>query len=311
MEITRRKDIYKLRHQSYTLEQIVQMNIPVDDLIFNTDKKELKWIEETTYLIRDWRSLFKSTYTKWALAINGLNLAFEKYSHPDFTNTRQFTVTSVRPRKEDRFSFERKHLIIWDGMTAAQNHLDTVDYMCEFGVIDLYSCLEEFIFSIYRIFLFHDPQSLIKGDDFKHLRKIYRERENSKEKLKEWEEALSARVNQWQRKRLYDGLHKVFLAYCNESKLKTPTFFKYSSPETWADNIEFIALLRNHLVHGATTVNEELGAFSKNRESLRSDFKEGQEIKLTLNHLEQVELFAAQLCDAINFSLLEMGVVED
>jgi hypothetical protein len=307
MDITRRKDIYRLRHQSFTPEEALKNDVPIDNFIFQTDKAELKWIEETTLLIRDWRSLFKSTYTKWALSINGLNLANEKYSHPSFYTTRQFTVTSVRPTKENKAVFERKQLAVWDGTTAAKNHIDTVNYLCEFGIIDLYSCLEEFIFSLYKIYLRHNPQNIIKGDEFKPLRKLYREKDESVEKENEWIQALNTRINQWQRNRLYDGLNKVFLAYCNDVKIKAPSFYKETSLDTWADNIEFIALLRNHLVHGATTVNKELGAFSDKHKSLQSDFKEGQEIKMGLSHIEQTELFTAQLCDALNFSLLEIS----
>ena len=305
MANSRKKDIIKSKLLTFTPEEIVKNNIPVQNFIFKTEDKNLKWIEETTIKIAEWRQIFLSTYARWALSINGLNLANEKYSSPEFYTKKQFIVTSIRPSKGDEKIPERKTIITWDGQTAGEQHIKSVNYISEFGIIDLYSVLEEFVFDIYKIFLNSNPENLLKGSEFKNLRKLFRERDNSEELNNQWKKEWEQRLNNWQRKKLYNGLSKVFLSYCNEANLKAPTHYKSTNPTTWADNIEFVALIRNHLVHGATKVDKVLGEFSKDKDWIPDIFKEGDELNLTLKHLESVELFTAQICDAVNFSLIE------
>ena len=161
------------------------------------------------------------------------------------------------------------------------------------------------MFDLYKIFLKSNPEVLLKGSEFKTLKKLYRKHNNSEDLKKQWEKEWEKRLNNWHRKKLYDGLSKVFLSYCNEANLKTPSHYKETNVSIWADNIEFIALIRNHLVHGATKVDKELGEFSDNRPWIPNLFKEGDDLNLSIRHLEAIELFTAQLCNAINFSLIE------
>ncbi|WP_276360379.1 hypothetical protein [Daejeonella sp. H1SJ63] len=305
MSNSRKKDIIKSKPLNFTSEEAVKNKIPIQNFIFKTDETHLKWIENTTIRIAEWRQIFLSTYARWALSINGLNLANEKYTSPDFYTKKQFIVTSIRPSKTDNRIPERQTIITWDGITAGKQHLKSVNYISEFGIIDLYSALEEFVFDIYKIFLNSNPDNLIKGSEFKDLRKLFRERNNSEDLKKQWESEWEKRLSSWHRKRLYDGLSKVFLSYCKEANLKTPSHYKESSPSTWGDNIEFVALIRNHLVHGASKVDKVLGEFATNRPWIPNSFKEGDDLNLSLRHLESIELFTAQICDAVNFSLIE------
>ena len=305
MASSRKKDIIKSKLLTFTPEEVIQNNISVQNFIYKTEDEKKKWIEETTIKIAEWRQIFLSTYARWALSINGLNLANEKYSSPDFYTKKQFVVTSIRSSKIDETKPERKVIITWDGKTAGEQHIKSVNYISEFGIIDLYSALEEFVFDIYKIFLNSNPENLLKGSEYKDLRKLYRDKDTSEEINNKWKTEWEKRLNSWHRKKLYDGLSKVFLSYCNEANLKAPSHYKTTTPVTWADNIEFIAMIRNHLVHGATKVDKVLGEFSNARPWIPNVFKEGDELNLTLNHLENVELFMAQICDAVNFALIE------
>lgn len=303
MTQSRKVDIIKSKLQTFTPEEVIKNNIPINNIIFKSDKPDLKWIEESTNSLADWRQRFLSTYARWAMSINGLNLAHEKYSNPLFYKRKQFAVQSLRRKKEGGTT--RENIIVWDGLTAAEMHMQTVNYLSEYGIVDLYGALEDFVFHLYKIYLNAHPERLLQGEEFRPLKRLFRDKDTSEETKKAWEAGWDDRLLNWQRKKLYDGLHKVFLAYCNDAGLKTPSHYKDTNPEKWADNIEFIGLIRNHLVHGAVKVNKALGEFSNNKPWIPDMFTEGDDLTLDLSHLEAVELFTAQLCDALNFSLME------
>jgi hypothetical protein len=178
--------------------------------------------------------------------------------------------------------------------------------LAAFGIIDLYANLEEVIFELYRIYLNHHPEHLIKGDEFKELRRLKRGAAEDPTKRPEWEFAWKERLDAWQRKRLYDGLGKVFKAYCDLAGLKAPSWYRVSSVETWAESIDSIALIRNSLVHGATNVSKELADACTKPHSITFMFNEGEPLKIDLLHLQGVDLFCEQILTAVNFSLIEL-----
>ena len=127
-----------------------------------------------------------------------------------------------------------------------------------FGVMDLYGNLEEFVFDIFRVYIEAHPEHLLKGDDFKELRRLRREAEQDETKKVEWESAWASRREQWQRNKLYDGLGKVFRSFCASAGVKAPSSHKNVSAEHWAETIDIIGLVRNCLTHNVVTVNPEL-----------------------------------------------------
>lgn len=177
--------------------------------------------------------------------------------------------------------------------------------MMTWGYIELYAALEEFVFQIFRVFHKHHPEHLLRGDEFRELRKLRRDTDVDPAKRSEWGAAWQARLDAWQRKKLYDSLHRVFLSFCQTTGIKEPREFKHTTVGTWAETIEGIALVRHLLVHGEPTVTDELAAFCSKLHSLSFGFKKGEPLRLELHHLLAIECFADQLLNALNMSLAE------
>jgi hypothetical protein len=56
----------------------------IQNIIYRTDDEEKKWIEKSTEMIGDFRSVFRSVYMRWAITINSLFVARDRYqSHPN------------------------------------------------------------------------------------------------------------------------------------------------------------------------------------------------------------------------------------
>ncbi|MDY6994680.1 MAG: hypothetical protein SVR94_19010, partial [Pseudomonadota bacterium] len=231
--------------------------------------------------------------------INGLHVAHDKYSDSEWKSKNAFKVGCYRvlnnvPSKEN--------LIVWDGDTAAKAHIETVNMIASYGIIDMFSLFEEFVFDFYREYKTEKPELFIKGQENKDIRKLFKDRENNPAA---WEEAWIERLDKWQRKKIYEGLDRVFLGYFSITKLKKPKHYQHTTPETWAETIKGIAILRNCLVHGTTNVPKELAHISQTPHGLGFNFKEGDKIELSTHHLMSIELFADQLLTALNLSLIE------
>jgi hypothetical protein len=289
-------------HQKFLVDDLNGETPPINNFIIKAESAEDKWIESTTEAIAIWRSHFRSSYIRWALTINGLDKAKDRYDSKKGDEL-GFTIESIRANGMERIA-------LWDMQTAAKNHKSTIPMIASWGIVDLYSCLEEFVFEIYIIFLNHYPDSIIKGNEFRNLRQLKRVSSNDADKKKEWEELWRKRVESWQKKRIYDGLNKVFLAYTKVSGLKTPSIYKVSTVETWAETIAGIAELRNCFTHGVDTVNKALAEFSNKPHSMLFDFREGEKLTIELKHLQSIECFLDQFLTTINFSLMERAGYE-
>jgi hypothetical protein len=103
------------------------------------------------------------------------------------------------------------------------------------------------------------------------------------------------------------NIDKTFIGFFNVTNLKKPDNYKVTTPETWAETLKSISILRNCLVHGTTTYPKDLAEISKKPHGLGFNFTEGEKIELNTNHLMAIELFADQLLNAINLSLVEFG----
>lgn len=285
-------------HKKFSLENIHQDAAPpINNFIVEPISDDDLWIKETTEKIGDWRAYFRSTYIRWALALNGLHIAKNRYESK-IKEPVGFTIASLR-------ADGLENIALWDMGTTAKNYGETIPMMAAWGLIDLFSCIEEFVFEFYRIFLSQHPDHIIRGQEFSDLRRLRREAPDSEEKSQQWEHALSERLDSWQRKRLYDGLSNVFLSYTSVAGLKTPSTYTLSTVETWGETIKGIGELRNCFTHGVETVTKELADFSAKPHSMFFDFKEGEPLQVELRHLQSVECFLDQLLTAINLSLIE------
>jgi hypothetical protein len=285
-------------HQKFSLDEASLGDLAsIQNFIVEPKSPEDAWIKDTSFKIGDWRANFRSTYFRWALAINGLEVASKHYQSRSREQT-GFTIASLR-------SHGVEQIALWDFATAAKNHRDTMPMLAAWGVADLYSGMEEFVFQFYKLYLSQHPDSLLRGDEFQHLRRLRRNASQGVEHQCAWEAAWTERLANWQKKRLYDGLNKVFLSYTEVVGLKTPSIHRLTTVETWADTIKGIGELRNCFAHGVTTVSKELAEFSQKPHSMLFDFAEGEPLTIELRHLQSVECFLDQLLTALNLSLIE------
>jgi hypothetical protein len=275
----------------------------IENFIFHASTDQGRWLERSMRLIGEWRAIFRSTYIQWALAINGLHIAAEKYSTPEWHSLKQFTVTSQTVGPAGKI--EPVVLVVWPGDVASKAHIDTVPKMGIWGVIELFACFEDFLLTLYREFLTAHPESILSGDDFKGLRKLRRDAATGVEQKDAWEAALSQRLDLWQRNRVYDGLDRVLVAYFAVTGLKAPSIYKHTGPKEWGETLRAVAVLRNCLIHGAKLVPKELADLGRKPHGGGLVFDEGMPLRVTLLHLQCVHLFAEQLLRAINLSLAE------
>lgn len=261
------------------------------------------WEKDASELIHEYRGIFKSSYIRWSLSINGLNLAQEKYSNPSFNNV--FQVSGLR-RVEEKMS--KVGIIAWRGKKAAENHFETIPMLVAYGIIDMYSLIEEFILGIYRIYLFYNPESMLTGSDNKFYRKLYREKDANPE---QWTKEWNKRLDSWQRRKIYDGLDNVYKSFLDRIEInKTPKYLLVddeTKPEIFyeiANTIKFISVLRNTLIHGNYTVTKELEDASNLAPKNDLHFIEGDQINLEVVHLSAIEQVSHSLLAYYNIAML-------
>ena len=73
---------------------------PINNLIISPEDPAQVWIGELTRKIGPWRARMRSTYIRWALSINGLEVASKKYDDPRWCSTKKFVVKSLRNEDE-------------------------------------------------------------------------------------------------------------------------------------------------------------------------------------------------------------------
>ena len=224
-------------------------NIPATNIIMQTTVPEHAWVAEATAKIGDWRAIIRSVYLRWAITINACCLAEDHYKK--LPADKALTVTSLRFASG---ALQTVELARWKSSEAAAQYAITTPTLSSHAIVELYAALEDTIFELYEIVLRHKPKQLLKGDDGKELRQLLRNRCESAATEAAWQVAWSQRFEKWQRKKLYDGLAKVFLALFQAAGLRRPSTYTLTDEHTWAKNIEMIAELRNHIVHGAPVV---------------------------------------------------------
>ena len=261
------------------------------------------WSTALMKQIGDWRAVLRSTYIRWAMAINGLYVAAAKYEAD--ASPKKFTVNSIRTDPSGRP--QQQVIAEYSFKEAAGDHLKIQPMLCAHGFIDMYAGLEEMIFGMYRKYLTTNPDHLMEGASYKDLRRLRNNAQNSPEEKAAWEEALRQRLDTWQRNKLYDGLDKVLLAFFQNAGLKTPAGYTLSTVETWSESIAGISLIRNLLIHGESHVPQELEHFCQKPHGLGFQFKAGGLLRLTIIDLQLLELFCDTLLTAFNLSLMEFA----
>lgn len=73
-----------------------EAKLEISNFIHRTEKLEEKWIEETTEKIGDWKDLSRSIYLRWAITINAMCLAAERYK--EFPTDKALRTNTMRSR---------------------------------------------------------------------------------------------------------------------------------------------------------------------------------------------------------------------
>lgn len=270
-------------------------------------KNEYEWVGEANKLVMEFGGIFHSVYLRWAFAINGLHVAQEHYSSNDWLNENKiFNVNGIRnsidgsgPKQSVVYEPE-KHEV-------AELHGSTIPMLSAWAFCNMYSCLEEFIFKLFRIFLNYHPLNVLKGSDFKHGRALYRDRGNSAEDENAWQNYWGVRLDSWHRKKLYDGIEKTVNNLTAQSNIKIPKAyekdFNYSDV---AKTLGGISLIRNCFIHGVTKVPKELEEFCSDFRGLFFSYKEGEKFAITIHELETFDFSTSTFLQTLNQSFFEM-----
>jgi hypothetical protein len=267
--------------------------------IITSENPNDDWSSALMKQIGEWRAVLRSTYIRWAMAINGLHVAAAKYEAD--ASPKKFTVNSMRTGPSGP---HQQVIAEYSFKEAADNHLKIQPMLCAHGFIDMYAGLEEMIFGMYRKYLTTNPDHLLEGASYRDLRRLKNNARNSPREKAAWEEALRQRLDKWQRKKLYGGLDKVLLAFFHNAGLKTPAGYTQSTVETWSESIAGISLIRNLLIHGESHVPQELEDFCQKPHGLGFRFKTGGLLRLSILDLQLLELFCDSLLTAFNLSLM-------
>ena len=278
-------------------------DLAVTNLVHKAERPDEAWIEEATSRIGDWRSLTRSVYLRWAITINASELAEQRYRAmpaDQALRTNTLRVVNGTPAQVP--------LAIWPAPEAADRYAQTTPLIAAYGVADLFGALEDVVFDLYEIVLRHNPEAIIRGEEFRDLRRLWRQRTASPEAEAAWRSAWAERFDRWRRKRAYDGVHNVLQALFTHAGLKRPSGYRHTDVPDWCRTLEMIGELRHHIIHGAARVSEKLGRLSNTPTSLTFDFAAGQPLDVKLHHLQSVECFCDQLLSAINLSLIEKAM---
>jgi hypothetical protein len=275
--------------------------LEANNIIIPAKNESQLWLKETTEHIGEWRAKFRSAYIKWAMCINSIYKAIDRYSEDDFKKNNKFYIESFRIQKDSTIRLTK--IALWNGDEVADRYLLIIPSMAENGIIEMYGAIEEYIFSIYKIFLNHNPSALLRGPEYSELRKLYRKKDESSELLKEWSAKWEGRLNSWYRKKAYDGIKKIFNSYLEASKLSKGNLEVELSG--LADSLHVVAYLRNLLVHNEPLVTEELAVLTKqNYCPFPNIFIKDEKLAPDLSTLMGIENMCDSILTVINLSCI-------
>lgn len=270
-------------------------------LTYTTDDPAQKWIEIATNRSAEHAAFYRSVYMRWAITINALNVARDRYSEPGAKGLQ--ILQAVRGDDGPQVV----PLDTWWPETAAENYEKSIPLMAAYGIQDLFGAMEEIIFDLYEIYLDAHPLEILKGPDFKDQRRLHRERNDGPEQETAWSAAWAERMTAWRRKRIYDGLHKVFRAFWDRSGLQRSSAYSETDIDDWCTVIETISELRNLLVHGENLVSQRLGELAAAQPRLGFRYVAGKVLELDLWDIMIVERFFSDMIVLLNESLMELA----
>lgn len=285
---------------NHITEDVASGNMEITNLIFESTEDKNIWIHETTSKIGDWRNISRSVYLRWAITINAMFISANHYDA--LADDKRVQTKTMRVLHGDPVSAP---LANWTGPEAAEHYRSSVKLIAAYGVSDLVGAIEEIIFECFEIFLRHDPSKFTSGRENKEFRRAYNRRN---EVGSSWPEVWKERYDSWRRSRAYDPLHRVLSDYWREAKLQTPSYYKHTNVDNWAETLKMFSELRNLIVHGAAIVSDELEACCQILARMTFSFKAGEPLVVDIHHLQSIECFIDQYLNALNVALLELGI---
>jgi hypothetical protein len=288
-------------HRRIDLNDPDAQRLPIANIVYDTEDPDKKWLAEATGKIGDWRSVVRSVYLRWAITINAMHVARDKYAgRPDIA----LTTSTLRARKGGQV--DSVNLAIWDSPTTVDNYERASSLMAAYGVEDLYGAIEEIVFDLYEVFLKHNPQPFIEGRENRPLRALYKQRGLSEESQAAYDAAWLIRFEAWRRKKAYMGLKQIFAALTQATGMTAPRGY-VTTPADWGSSIELIGEVRNLVAHGAGVVSMDLQRFCEANPAFGFRFTAGHEFVIELRHLMLVENFTDSLLTALNLSLMQLA----
>lgn len=287
-------------HGFVSQDEALLAGAPVQNIVLPSGDGERAWIHAVTQKIGDWRSLSRSVYIRWAITINAVEVAAQRYE--SLPAEKALSITSLRI---EHGALESARIALWPAPEAANHYKEIVPLFAACGLADLFGVLEDIVFDMYALLLQEEPLHILSGDEFRPLRKLWNARNNSPTALEEWRVAWNQRLIKWRSNRGYDGLHRVLKAFFIDAKLKEPSIYEFTDIDDWCATVELIGELRNLIIHGAATVSPKLAALSGIPTSMTFEFLESAQLDVALHHMQSVECFIDQLLTALNLSLLE------
>ncbi|GBR18738.1 hypothetical protein [Asaia spathodeae] len=245
------------------------------------------------------RKKLRSCYIRWALTINALHAAHDRYeNNPDIALQVWFI------RQKSIFAPRLDPMLTLDNDKTKKNTRKCIDVISAYGIYDIYGCFEEIIFDLYEVYLRYLPNQLLQGDEYRELRRMYRNRHESDAARIEWETAFSRRLEDWRRKKTYSPLAKTFEALLGDvNLLKIGCFSDGANLNGVIRVIDIAAELRNIITHGGHTVTDRLDALCLGGADMLFPFKKGMEIVVSRNEFSAVEFYFDKTIFDINASI--------
>jgi hypothetical protein len=99
---------------------------PVKWIDFECEDPARQWIKEANSITMDFGGVFHSIFLRWAVAVNGLHVAADRYKSTEWIDSgKRFTVTGFR-NALDGSGPSQTHVRIWDGSRASEVHSSSI-----------------------------------------------------------------------------------------------------------------------------------------------------------------------------------------
>lgn len=272
-----------------------------NNFIWPTNHIDLKWIQETTEIFGNLRALVRSTYIKWATTINALYIAEKRYNSEPDTG---LEIHTMRPYKGE---LREVVMATWDGKTASDRYKSFIPLISSYAVQDLYGALEHIEMEIHTIFIKSHPDQLMVGNEYKELRRLYRNKDNNLKSKEEFNVAWNNRLRKWKEKHTFKSLQHKFSSYWKKAKLQKPLEAQDFDLDQLKNSIKVLSELRNLITHNEGTVSSKLSMLCKECPLMDLGYETGDALNVSVHQLMYIESFMDLLLTFLNLSLCELG----